>query len=187
MAISILLDTSESVRSVSLEIIPGTPAENPGLPSFPTNENEARLLMYAVWLNVGATYLTECDWYDYREDKNVCSYCKCILGKCNVTEMQSRLAAITAKINEYNEQVAELTGKVEMLQTKVDDLTNDIVATKAEHKKRICELRSFIRSQPSEITEFDESLAKKLLEQVTVHDDYLELRFKSGVAVCVEK
>ena len=71
VAISILLDTSESVRSVSLEITPGTPAESPSLPSFPTSENKARLLMYAVRLNVGATSLTERDWYDYREDKNV--------------------------------------------------------------------------------------------------------------------
>lgn len=45
--------------------------------------------------------------------------------------MQSQLANITAKINEYNEQVTELTSKVDMLQTKVDDLTGDIVATGA--------------------------------------------------------
>lgn len=45
----------------------------------------------------------------------------------------------------------------------------------------------FIRSQPSEITEFDESLVKKLLERVIGHDDYLEFRFKSGVMVSVEK
>lgn len=79
VAISILLDTSENVRSVSLEITPGTPAENPSLPSFPQNDNQARLLMYAVHLNVGATSLTEHDWYDYREDKNVCGYCKFLI------------------------------------------------------------------------------------------------------------
>lgn len=129
VAISILLDTSESVRSVSLEITPGTPAESPSLPSFPQSENKARLLMYAVRLNVGATSLTERDWYDYREDKNVCGYCRCILGKCKVTEMQSQLAQILAKIKGYNAVVSDLTGKVDMLQTKVDDLTGDIVAT----------------------------------------------------------
>ena len=129
VAISILLDTSESVRSVSLEITPGTPAESPSLPSFPQSENKARLLMYAVRLNVGATSLTEHDWYDYREDKNVCGYCKCILGKCKVTEMQSQLAQLIAEIKGYNDTISDLTGKVEMLQTKVDDLTGDIVAT----------------------------------------------------------
>ena len=84
VAIAILLDVGESVRSVSLEITPGTPAENPSLPSLPSDENKTRLLMYAVRLNPGATELSERDWYDYREDKNVCGYCKCILGKCKV-------------------------------------------------------------------------------------------------------
>lgn len=129
VAISILLDTSESVRSVSLEITPGTPAESPSLPSFPSNENQTRLLMYAVRLNVGATSLTERDWYDYREDSNVCGYCRCILSKCKVTEMQSQLAQILAEISGYNRAIEDLTNKVEMLQTRVDDLTGDIIET----------------------------------------------------------
>ena len=59
-------------------------------------------------------------------------------------------------------------------------------ATQKEHTKRIRELQKFIQSQPSEITEFDEALVKKLLEKVTVHDDYLEFRFKSGVTNSIE-
>ncbi len=129
VAISILLDTSESVRSVSLEITPGTPAESPSLPSFPSNENQTRLLMYAVRLNVGATELSDRDWFDYREDKNVCGYCKCILGKCKVTEMQSQLAQLIAEIQGYNKTIEDLAKKVEVLQTKVDDLTGDIIET----------------------------------------------------------
>lgn len=129
VGIAVYLDTTESVRNVSLKLFPGTPAESPSLPSFPQSENKARLLMYAVRLNVGATSLTERDWYDYREDKNVCGYCKCILGKCKVTEMQSQLAQLNAEIKGYNDTISDLTGKVEMLQTKVDDLTGDIVET----------------------------------------------------------
>ena len=34
---------------------------------------------------------------------------------------------------------------------------------------------------------FDENLVRILLEKVTVYDDYLEFRFKSGVTVSVEK
>lgn len=110
VAIAILLDVGESVRSVSLEITPGTPAENPSLPSLPSDENKTRLLMYAVRLNPGATDLTERDWYDYREDKNVCGYCKCILGKCKVTELMSQMAQLVAEVQENNETIAELQG-----------------------------------------------------------------------------
>ena len=66
-------------------------------------------------------------------------------------------------------------------QTVMDD------AAKASHRERIQELFNFINSKPRIITEFDEALVKKLLEKVTVYDDYLEFRFKSGVTVSVEK
>ena len=98
VTIAILLDVGESVRSVSLEITPGTPAENPSLPSLPTDENKTRLLMYAVRLNPGATELTERDWFDYREDSNVCGYCKCILGKCKVTDLMAQMAQLIAEV-----------------------------------------------------------------------------------------
>lgn len=60
-------------------------------------------------------------------------------------------------------------------------------AAKAAHRERIQELLRFINSQPRRITEFDETLVRKLLDRVTVHEGYLEFRFKSGVTVSVEK
>lgn len=127
VSIGIVCDISESVRKVQLEIVPGTPAENPSVPPIPTDGDRTRLLLYAVRLNVGATSLSDSDWFDYRNDDNLCGYCKCILGKCKVTEMQSQIAQIIAEMSEYNDTIAELTNKVDVLQTKVDDLTGDVV------------------------------------------------------------
>lgn len=59
--------------------------------------------------------------------------------------------------------------------------------TQKEHTKRIKELQKFIQSQPSKITEFDETLVKKLLAKVVVYDECLEFHFKSGVRISVEK
>jgi len=127
VGIAIYLDTTESVRSVTLKLFPGTPAESPQLPTIPQDADHVRLLMYAVRLNPGATSLTERDWYDYREDRNVCGYCRCILGKCKVTDMLAQLAQITADMQEYNDTIAELTNKVDTLQTEVDDIIGGIV------------------------------------------------------------
>ena len=63
VGIAIYLDTTESVRSVTLKLFPGTPAESPSLPSIPQDSDHVRLLMYAVRLNPGATELSERDWY----------------------------------------------------------------------------------------------------------------------------
>ena len=127
VGICIYLDTTESVRSVTLKLFPGTPAESPQLPSIPQDADHVRLLMYAVRLNPGATELTERDWYDYREDRNVCGYCRCILGKCKVTEMLAQMAQIEADITEYNDKINSLISKVNELQTEVDDVIGGIV------------------------------------------------------------
>ncbi|MBQ4466137.1 MAG: leucine-rich repeat domain-containing protein, partial [Oscillospiraceae bacterium] len=127
VGICIYLDTTEAVRSVTLKLFPGTPAESPQLPSIPQDADHVRLLMYAVRLNPSAESLTERDWYDYREDRNVCGYCRCILGKCKVTDMLAQLAQIEADIQGYNDTIAELTNKVDTLQTEVDDIIGGIV------------------------------------------------------------
>ena len=127
VGIAIYLDTTESVRNVTLRLFPGTPAESPQLPTIPQDEDHVRLLMYAVRLNPGATSLTERDWYDYREDRNVCGYCRCILGKCRVTEMLAQMAQIEADITEYNNRINSLISKVNELQTEVDDVIGGIV------------------------------------------------------------
>ena len=99
-----------------------------------------------------------------------------------MAELQQELIDRTEKRENYDDLAEEILRIRELQEKTVMDDT-----AKVEHKKRICELRSFIRSQPCEVTEFDESLVKKLLERVTVHEDYLEFRFKSGVTVSVEK
>ena len=45
VGIAIYLDTTESVRSVTLKLFPGTPAESPSLPSIPQDADHVRLLM----------------------------------------------------------------------------------------------------------------------------------------------
>ena len=127
VGIAIYLDTTEAVRSVTLKLFPGTPAESPQLPSIPQDADHVRLLMYAVRLNPGAESLTERDWYDYREDRNVCGYCRCILGKCKVTDMLAQLAQITAEMQEYNKTVTELTARVAELEAEIEDI-GDIVS-----------------------------------------------------------
>ena len=55
--------------------------------------------------------------------------------------------------------------------------------SREETQKRIAELQDFIGSQQSEITEFDESLVRKLIQQITVYDDRFTVRFKSGLEI----
>ena len=48
------------------------------------------------------------------------------------------------------------------------------------------ELTEFIEQQDSELTEFDESLARRWLKEIVVWDDRFSVELKSGVAVEIE-
>ena len=104
--------------------------------------------------------------------------------------------ALSAKMAELQRELINRTERRE----NYDDITEEILRmrelqeqkgmddnAKSEHKRRIRELLKFIERQKNKVLVFDGSLVKKLLEKVTVYDDYLEFRFKSGVTVSVEK
>jgi site-specific DNA recombinase len=59
--------------------------------------------------------------------------------------------------------------------------------SREETQKRIAELQEFIGKQQAEITEFDESLVRKLIQQITVYDDHFTVRFKSGFAIDINE
>jgi site-specific DNA recombinase len=46
---------------------------------------------------------------------------------------------------------------------------------------------TFLREQPTTLTEYDESLVRRLIEKVTIYEDKFTVEFKSGVTVDVDK
>jgi len=59
--------------------------------------------------------------------------------------------------------------------------------SREETRKRIIELQDFIGKQQTGITEFDESLVRKLIQQIIVYDDHFTIRFKSGLDVDIDE
>ena len=58
--------------------------------------------------------------------------------------------------------------------------------SREETLKRIAELQDFIGSQETDITEFDDSLVRKLIGQINVFADHFPIGFKSGVTIDIE-
>ena len=59
-------------------------------------------------------------------------------------------------------------------------------AVRDEQVKRINELNEFIEQQDSEMTEFDESLARRWLKEIVVWDDRFSVELKSGLAIDID-
>ena len=56
-----------------------------------------------------------------------------------------------------------------------------------ELKKRITDMGDFLKEQPTVITEYDETLVRRLIEKVTVYVDRFSVEFKSGVTVDINE
>ena len=56
----------------------------------------------------------------------------------------------------------------------------------ADNMKQISDLQDFIKGQPTDITEFDETLVKRLIAKITVFEDRFTVDFKSGLAIDIE-
>lgn len=54
-------------------------------------------------------------------------------------------------------------------------------------KKRVAEMQQFLAEQKTEITEYDESLVRQLIEKITVYEDQFEVMFKSHTTVEIKR
>ena len=50
-------------------------------------------------------------------------------------------------------------------------------------RKRIDEMRQFLQMQTNRVTEYDEQMVRRLIEKITVFDDKLIFKFKSGMTL----
>ena len=49
--------------------------------------------------------------------------------------------------------------------------------------RRITELQDFLRHQPGELVDFDETLVRRLVAKVVIWEDRIEVEMKSGMYV----
>ena len=51
----------------------------------------------------------------------------------------------------------------------------------------ITDMSTFLKKQPTALTEYDEQLIRRLIEKVSIYEDKFIVEFKSGVTVDVNK
>jgi len=60
-------------------------------------------------------------------------------------------------------------------------------ARRDELKKRISDMGTFLREQPTTLTEYDEPLVRRLIEKVTIFEEKFTVEFKSGISVDIKE
>ena len=90
----------------------------------------------------------------------------------------------TRKFEEYG----KLSGQnIDDLAREIDDLHETKLRLQLEDadrtgvRQRMKELEVFMDEQTDPVTDYDEGLARKLIEKITVYDDHLVFEFRSGI------
>lgn len=122
VAVGVYCDTSESVRDCGFEVLAGTCSGSPRPPKFSNTESRTYLTICTVRLRPGAASILSGDVTDCRNDEALCGYCKCILGKCRVTELLKKMDDVLETVSDLESQVADLT-------ERVNSITGEILAT----------------------------------------------------------
>ncbi|MDO4157216.1 MAG: leucine-rich repeat domain-containing protein [Oscillospiraceae bacterium] len=127
VVIGISCDVSDAVRMCKLEGKAGTAATAPSVPTLENTDTKTYLTLAVVRLDGGITEITKQHITDCREDSSVCGYCKCILGKCKVSEILSSLSQYTAKVAELTKKLSDQQTQIADMQAKLEDFTSDMV------------------------------------------------------------
>ena len=105
-----------------------------------------------------------------------------------VTEIDERLEALQKELLKKanaKQGFEELADEIDSLREEKQDLLVE-EANRAGLKQRLDELEAFLAEQTTEVTDYDEGLARQLIEKITVYDDHLAFEFKSGLETEVQ-
>jgi len=114
-------------------------------------------------------------------------------GRPSLLELKDRLAALTAQQGELMEQVLknmdseELNASLKMLTEEKEALQAEIKAAqegerqRAGQSSRLEDLRTFLDNTPAQLTEYEDKIARKMIERITVVDvETIRIRFKTA-------
>ncbi len=117
--IGISCDTAENARECKFEISAAAGIGTDAHPIFNDTETKKFLTLAEIRLSAGAVSISQSNITDYRENTTKCGYVKCILGKCKVSEILSKLDSYNKTVTELNERVKELQDRL----TEVEEVT----------------------------------------------------------------
>ena len=97
-----------------------------------------------------------------------------------LTEFQAELLKLASSKADYEKVGDEIYRlREEKQKAQVENLGRH------EPQKRITDMSAFLQEQPTALTEYDESLVRRLIEKVTVYEDKFTVEFNSGLTVDV--
>ena len=87
------LDTSDSVRAITLQVVSGTPAESPEVPEPVRTSTVHDLVLALVYVDAGATYIDDFNLTDVRDNEWYCGYVQSLVDTPILKTFHTRYTA----------------------------------------------------------------------------------------------
>ena len=98
-----------------------------------------------------------------------------------IADLQQELLKKAKANQDYEMLGKEITRlREEKYQLQLEDANREGV------RQKVADLETFFGELDGEVTEYDDSLVRRLIERITVYDDHFTVEFKSGIEVDVE-
>lgn len=132
----------------------------------------------------------------YARRNAVISLLKTNIQETVFDDLEARIAAVDEQLAELQKQMVDNSGDhalVEALANQIDDLRGDrqdILAEAAERtdlQARMNDMIAFMEEMPTAVTEYSESLARRLVDKITIFDEKIVVELKSGLQMEVEE
>ncbi len=107
----------------------------------------------------------------------------------SVENIDEKLMALQHEIiqkAQSKEAYDEIADEIVKLREERQQLTVD-TSVLDDQIERIKEIQDFIRSQRTDITEFDEALIRRWIKHITVYEDHFTVELKSGLSIDVDE
>lgn len=88
------LDMSDSVRAITLQVVTGTPSENPSAPAPVRTATVHDLALASVYVDAGASYIDDANLTDLRDNSYYCGYVQSLVDTPILKTYHSRYTAV---------------------------------------------------------------------------------------------
>ena len=83
------------------------------------------------------------------------------------------------------EKVKQISEEITVLQDERQNILTES-ALKQDYRERMEDMVAFLNGQTEAVTEYSETLTRRLIEKITVYDDMMTVEFKSGLEIDIE-
>lgn len=178
------LDMSDAVRSISLQVVSGTPAATPTAPEPVRTADMHDLVLALVYVPAGASEITEANLTDVRSNEWYCGYVRSLVDTPVLQSLRSRYTApvdntvnIPINVVGYNVNVDIINVYIEgfrmapALEYSIDEERKMVVLVEPVDRGTVVDIEVYKPTMPDDIPSTSETVQDMAQEMTDIKDD----------------